>query len=130
MVFYIVNQIGRENIPKINAKKIHDIEKGDLLILQDNENNDVNLVVVVGKGLVYRKHGHASCFDENLASNVSSIIEPEDNKTNTQIKDWTFIFLNEIESKFHISLVKENGWLDKVTLMGQHQFYNHYSQKN
>ena len=46
-------------------------------------------------------------FDENLASNVSSIIEPEDNKTNTQIKDWTFVLLNEIESKFHISLVKE-----------------------
>ncbi|GIR94480.1 MAG: hypothetical protein CM15mP96_1380 [Gammaproteobacteria bacterium] len=25
--------------------------------------------------------------------------------------------------------MKENGWLDKVTSMDQHQFYNHYSQK-
>ena len=66
-------------------------------------------------------------FDEILhqmyqaLSNLKIIRQP-------QIKDWTLL-LNEIESKFHISLVKENGWLDKVTSMDQHQFYNHYSQK-
>ena len=130
-ISHVIDQIGRENIPKINAKKIHDIEKGDLLILQDNENNDIeDLVVMVSRGLEQEYFmGIPVVFDENLASNVSSIIEPEDNKTNTQIKDWTFALLNEIESKFHISLVKENGWLDKVTSMDQHQFYNHYSQK-
>ncbi|GIR94481.1 MAG: hypothetical protein CM15mP96_1390 [Gammaproteobacteria bacterium] len=68
------------------------LKKGDLLILQDNENNDIeDLVVMVSRGLEQEYFmGIPVVFDENLASNVSSIIEPEDNKTNTQIKDWTF----------------------------------------
>ena len=128
---HLIDQIGRENIPKTIEKKIYDIKKGDLLILQDNENHDIeDLVVMVSRGPEQEYFmGIPVVFDENLASNVSSIIEPEDNMQNTQIKDWTFALLNEIESKFHISLVKENGWLDKVTSVDEHQFFNDYTQK-
>ena len=128
---YLADQLGRENIPKSIEKEIIDIQVGDLIILQDVENKNIEDLVVMVNSDIKDDYfmGIPVVFDEALASNVSSIIEPEDNKKNTQLKDWTFALLNEIEAKFHISLVKHNGWLDKITSIHKKEIYNNYIKK-
>ena len=111
--------------------KVKDIQVGDLLILHDNENPNVEDLVVMANSEVNENYfrGIPVVFDENLASNVSSVIEPEDNKTNSQLKDWSFALLDEAESEFHISQIKDNGWLQKVTSISSHGWHSSYNKK-
>ena len=121
----------RQDIPKAIEKKVKDIQVGDLLILHDNENPNVEDLVVMANSEVNENYfrGIPVVFDENLASNVSSVIEPEDNKTNSQLKDWSFALLDEAESEFHISQIKDNGWLQKVTSISSHGWHSSYNKK-
>ena len=65
----------REDILKADYIKVKDIQVGDLLILQDNENPDVEDLVVMANSEVNENYfrGIPVVFDENLASNVSVI---------------------------------------------------------
>ena len=83
------------------------------------------------KSNVRNQHFLASpiSFDESLASESSSLIEPEDNSKNILLKDWTFAVIDEFEAVFHVGLVKKDGWLQKITNIDSSERDNHYIQK-
>ena len=128
----ILNEyLARRNVPISDTKNVSNIKKGDLLILSNEDEPTIENLVIMANSDVVDDYvmGIPVSFDESLASNVSSIVEPEDNKKNSQVKNWTFALIDEIESRFHVGYIKSNGWLDKITNISDIKSHNYYAKK-
>ena len=117
-------------LPNKNKIGIKELDVGDIVILTSDDKKFPDLPVML-KSNVRNQYFMASpiSFDESLASETSSLIEPEDNSKNILLKDWTFAVIDEFEAVFHVGLVKKDGWLQKITNIDSSERDNHYIQK-